>query len=93
MGYVGVKNYRNLIVLLRGVRPGGAVSPCLFALFINDLIIKVIANSKGCHLGLTGANTILYANDILLLPSSITALQSLLSACEDELLSLDMMIN
>ena len=87
-----MKNYRNFS-LTAGVWRGGALSPCLFALFINDLIIKVIASSKGCHLGLTGVNIILYADDILLLAPSITALQSLLYACEDELLSLDMMIN
>ena len=86
-----MKNYRNLIVLLRGL---GEVELSLlaFSLFINDLIIKVIASSKGCHLELTGVNIILYADDILLFAPFITALQSLLPACEDELLNLDMMI-
>ena len=60
------------------VRQGEALSPWHFVLFINDLIIKVIAGGKGCHLGFTGVNIILYADDILLL-ASITALQSLLS--------------
>ena len=76
-----------------GVGQGGALSPCLFALFISIIIIKVITNGKGCHLGLTAVNITLYADDILLLARSITALQSLLFVCQDELLSLDMMIN
>ena len=75
------------------IRQGEALSPCLFALFINVLIMKVIASGKCCHLELTGAKIILYADDIRLLAPSITALQSLLSACEDGLLRLYMMIN
>ena len=74
----------------------GRFSPCLFAIFINDLIIKVIASGKFYHCGLTGVNIILYADDILLLlllARSITALQSLISVCENELFSLDMLIN
>ena len=69
------------------------LSPCFVALFINDLIIKVIASGNGYHLGLTGVNIILYADDILFLAPSITALLCLLFVCENELFSLDMMIN
>ena len=59
----------------------------------NDLIIKVIASGKGCHFGLMGVNIILYSDDILLLASYSTALQSLTSVCKDELFSLDKVIN
>ena len=35
----------------------------------------------------------LYVDDILLIAPSVSALQSLLSACEDELRTLDMQLN
>ena len=46
----------------------------------------------GCHFGFTCLSIILYANDIILLASSVNALQSLLDTCEDELYYLDMCI-
>ena len=58
------------------------MSPYLFAVYVND----VDYSSTSCHV-------ILYADDILLLASSISELERVLHACENELLWLDMSIN
>ena len=79
--------------LTAGVRQGGALSPCLFALYVNDVIIKVTSCGIGCHLGFACVNIILYTDDILLLVPSISSLQALLYICESELNSIDMIIN
>jgi len=42
---------------------------------------------------LFGTYIVLYAGDILLLAPSVTVLQRLLQACEEELNSIDMVIN
>ena len=86
-------NSSQFYKLTAGVRQGGALSPCLFALYVNDVIIKVISCEIGCHLGFACVNIILYVDDILLLAPSISSLQSLLYICESELDSIDMIIN
>jgi Reverse transcriptase (RNA-dependent DNA polymerase) len=71
-----------------GIRQGGVLSPHFFAVYIDDIVAKVETLVIGCHLGL-----FLYADDIFLLASSISALQKLLNVCEYELNLLDLAIN
>ena len=68
-----------------GVRQGSVLSPLLFAVYLNDL---VDGRYNGRH-----SFVILYADDILILTSSLTELQRLLHVCEKELTWLDMSIN
>ena len=79
--------------LSAGVRQGGALSFCLFAIFIDSIINKIICCGKGCHLASWCVSIILYADDILLLSPSITSLQSMFNMCDKELQSLNMYIN
>ena len=78
--------------LLAGVRQGGALSPCLFAIFIDSVINKIICCGKGCHFASRSVSIILYADDILLLSPSVTSLQSMFNICDEELQSLNMYI-
>ena len=60
------------------------ISPFLFAIYVDDL----------CALCKPGSNLYnIYADDILLLAPTVTALEKLLHACERELIWLDMLIN
>ena len=68
-----------------GVRQGSVLSPFLFAIYLDDLADRR-SNGRRSYI-------ILYADDILLLSSSLCELQDLLHACEQELKWLDMSIN
>ena len=65
-----------------GVRQGSVLLPYLFAVYVND----VDCSSTGRHV-------ILYADDIILIASSISELEKLLHKCENELYWLDMSVN
>jgi len=73
-----------------GIRQGGVFLPCLFAIYVDDLVNQVKLCGFGCYIRCTCISILLYADNILLLVPSISALQSL---CEKELEWLDMSIN
>ena len=79
--------------LSAGVRQGGALFLCLFAIFIDSVINKIICCGQGCYLASRCGSIILYADDILLLSPTVTSLQSMFNICDEELQSLNMYIN
>jgi len=64
------------------VRQGSVLSPILFALCIDDI-------GKSCFVN-CGHNIILYADDIILIASSVTELEKMLHMFENELRYIDM---
>ena len=65
-----------------GVRQGSVSSPVLFAVYTDDI----------CKLSnvILGTTVVLYADDIMLTAPSVSVLQRLLLACEEELDAIDM---
>ena len=79
--------------LVCGIRQGGVLSPFLFAIYLDGLIDKVSNCPFGCFIRNVCMSILLYADDILLIAPSVTALQKLLLVCDHELSCLDMSIN
>ena len=76
-----------------GVRQGGALSSCLFGMYVDDVVKTIYNSGLGCNLSFICTNVFLYADDILLLSPSVHALQAMLLICEQELLSVDLCLN
>ena len=76
-----------------GTRQGGVISPKLFAVCVNDILVKLQESSLGCHIHYICFNAFLYADDLLLLALSLADLQKMTDICENELSWLDMTIN
>jgi hypothetical protein len=76
-----------------GVRQGGVLSPVLFAIFIDNIICTVKDTNVGCCISSVFCSIFLYADDILLVALTVTALQLILNACETELNYLDIRVN
>jgi hypothetical protein len=81
------------IKLRCGVRQGGVLSPQFFAVYIDDIIKAIQRSNFGCKIGIISVNIFLYADDIILLAPTVTALQSMLNLCEAHLVHLDMALN
>ena len=67
-----------------GVRQGGVLSPNMFGIYIDDVAKRVRACGSGCRLSLFSDSMFHYADDILLIASSVQSLQTLLQLCESE---------
>ena len=66
-----------------GVKQGAVISAPLFAVYINPLIINLQNSKQGCYIGNICTNAFAYADDIVLLTPSCTALRSLIRICEE----------
>ena len=65
-----------------GVRQGAVLSPSLFSLYINMLLVKLEESGYGCHVGNHYYGALAYADDIALLCPTRNGLQFMFSMCE-----------
>lgn len=86
-------SYSPFVQLQTGTRQGGITSPYLFAIFINDVIVKLQRSSLGCHIRNICFNVFMYADDMLLASISLNELQLMINIVRTELKWLDMEIN
>ena len=61
----------EFVTLSCGTRQGGVASPVLFAICVDDNILKLQQSALGCHIHFMCFNALLYADDLVLLSLSI----------------------
>jgi hypothetical protein len=83
----------SFIVIKTGTRQGAVLSPTVFAVFINDVIVRLENSSLGCYIRNMCMNAFLYADDLLLLSMTITDLEKMLLICKDEFDWLNIAVN
>ena len=64
-----------------GNRQGGQLSPLLYNVYTDDLNHHLQATGVGCYVGGAWVNSPSYADDMVLLAPTVTALQTLLEVC------------
>ena len=64
-----------------GIRQRGQLSPLLYNVNTDDLNHHLQATGVGCYLGGAWINSLSYADDMVLLTPTVTALQTLLEVC------------
>ena len=83
--YVSVK-WNNMcstyLSVKSGVRQGGVLSPALFNIYMDVLILALKKLGHGCHLDNEFFGCICYADDMILLCPSMIALQKMLTKCD-----------
>ena len=64
-----------------GVRQGGVLSPYLFALYVDELIVQLRQSGYGLRVGQQFVGCVVYADDIALLSASCYGLQKVVDIC------------
>ena len=65
-----------------GVRQGGILSPVLFTIYIDKLLLELRQQGVGCYWNSYFAGACLYADDLAILAPSTPALRWMLRCCE-----------
>ena len=66
-----------------GVKQGGVLSPILFTIYIDNLIIQVRNPNIVCKSGKSFLGVFGYADDLTVLCPSLAGLKQMLNVCED----------
>ena len=65
------------------MKQGGVSSPVLFCLYIDGLLLALSRSGVGCFIGSNFVGALAYADDIVLIAPTATALRKLLAICGD----------
>ena len=72
----------NQFNISKGMRQGSILSPRLFSVFLNDLLLSLKSKDYGVRVHNFKLNLIAYADDINLFSTTTTGLQKLINTCE-----------
>ena len=72
----------NQFGVSNGVRQGGVMSPLLFGIYMDELLLELKNSGVGCYIGNYYCGAYGYADDIILLCPSITGLENMIRICE-----------
>ena len=65
------------------MKQGGVLSPRIFTMYVDDIIVRLRNRGIGCHLLSTFLACIMYADDLCLIAPTRGAMQQMLEICEE----------
>jgi hypothetical protein len=77
----------NECTISNGVKQGGVLSPILFTVYLDEMMLRLKVRDCGCHIGGVFAGAIAYADDVCLLSPSLQGLREMLLVVESFALS------
>ena len=73
----------ELFPIVNGTRQGSVLSPALFSIYMDEILLNLRDLGVGCYVGEVFMGAMGYADDLVLLAPTRTAMQMMLQACED----------
>ena len=58
------------------------ISPVLFCLYIDELLLRLARAGIGCHIGNFYVGTLAYADDVVLIAPTASAMRKMLAICD-----------
>ena len=83
----------KFLTIHAGVRQGGILSPFFFAIFVDGCLKKLTKCKFGCYIKGLCMNSIMYADDLILISISLKHMQSMVDLCASEFEFIGMNIN
>ena len=66
-----------------GVKQDGVLSPVMFCVYIDDLLMRLARVGVGCFIGRKFVGALAYADDIVLVAPTASALRKMLVVCDE----------
>ena len=77
------KTRSEIFPIVNGTRQGSVLSPILFSIYVDEILQKLRSLGVGCYVGEVFMGALGYADDLVLLAPSRTAMQLMLNTCEE----------
>jgi len=74
--------YSRKFPAVNGVKQGAIISPILFCVYLDTLLLELRKAGLGCHIGHWFAAALGYADDVVLLAPTARAMRSMLTICD-----------
>ena len=74
--------YSDTITICNGVKQGRVLTPLLFNIYLEELLLKLEAQGLGCHRNGMFVSAFIYADDITILAPTSTSLNKMLDTCK-----------
>jgi len=85
--------YSQNFPVINGVKQGGILSPVLFDVYIEELLLALRETNVGCFMGIWFVGALAYADNIVLMAPTATAVRRMLAACDEFAVKLDVRFN